>query len=601
MRRVLTLSVVAAAIALLTLGVGGVAAAAGPVAESATAGPADVAGGDAPASATAAECDAGDGTDLVGCWNGTHYEEELSFNQSDGLDDSELEALTHLTMARVEHVRERPFREDVPVETVTREAFANDTAGGNNSSEAFRRWNDQVWEALFVVGEDTDANEEIDAVFGGAVSGFYSPAQDRIVLVVAEGEETRIDPSTLAHELVHGMQDQYHDLTRPRYVDATQDGDLAIDGIVEGEAVHIEERYAARCADNWTCLDAPDSAGGGGGSASDYNFGILQTVLHPYSDGALYVEELVEEGGWAAVNETMTEPPGSTAEVIHRNPEYETDEVAFEDAATGDWETYPEQGVDGAETAGEASMFVMFWYQSLEYDYPVLEPGASVRENVRIHTRPERELETRANFNYAHESTDGWAGDELYPYRAGDGDDARDGYVWVTEWRTPADAADFRETYLGMITAHGDAEYETGEVYEIEGGDFPGAYGVVRDGTTVTIAHAPEPAGVLELRPDAGLERPATDDGSDGTDGGADDGSGSDDGNDTGPGGDDADGSSGPDASTDDGSSGPDASTDDGSSGPDASTDDGTPGFGVVAGLLGVLAAVSVLARRSRG
>jgi len=415
-------------------------------------------------------------------------------------------------------------------------------------------------------------------VFGGAVSGFYSPSQNRIVLVTAEGEEPQVDPSTLAHELVHGMQDQYHGLTRPRYASATQDGDLAADGIIEGEAVHIEERYAARCAANWTCLDAPDSAGGGGGSAADYNFGILQTVLQPYSDGALYVEELIEEGGWEAVNETMENPPESTAEVIHRTPDYETREVAFEDAATGGWETYPDQGVDGAETTGEASMFVMFWYQSFEYDYPVLEPETSARANVRIHTRPDEELRTRANYNYAHESTDGWAGDELYPYRAGDGDDAREGYVWVTEWQTAGDAAEFRETYLTMLTAHGDDEYEAGRVYEIEGGDFPGAYGVVRDDTTVTIVHAPEPAGVLELRPNAGLELPATDD----ADG--------DDGSDAGPDGDDGD-------ATDTGSEG-DAG--DGSSGPNASTDDQAPGFGVAAALLGLLTAVSLLARRGQ-
>jgi PGF-CTERM protein len=585
MRRVLTLSVVVAAILLVSLGGGGVAAA-DSAGVTPGAAPTSVLPGDAPTSATAAECEAGDGTEVVGCWNGTHYEEELSFNQSDGLNASELEALTHLTMARVEHIRERPFREEVPVETVTREEFMNDSTGGNNTTdESFRRWNDQVWEALFVVGEDENANDEIDTVFGGAVSGFYSPAQDRIVLVVAEGEETRVDPSTLAHELVHGMQDQYHDLTRPRYAGATQDGDLAIDGIVEGEAVHIEELYDARCADNWSCIDAPDSAGGGGGSGTDFNFGILQTVLQPYSDGALYVEELVEEGGWEAVNETMTDPPESTAEVIHRNPDYETREVDFEDTATGGWETYPDQGVDGAETTGEASMFVMFWYQSLEYNYPVLEPDTSAGANVRIHTDPDEELRTRANYNYAHESTDGWAGDELYPYRAGDGDDARDGYVWVTEWQTAGDAADFRETYLTMLTAHGDAEYEAGRVYEIESGDFPGAYGVVRDGTTVTIVHAPEPAGVLELRPGADLEPPATDDGDDtGTDG---DDTGTD-GNDS-----DADGGDGNDTDGD-------GADPDGSSGPNASTDDEAPGFGVLTGLVGLLAVVSLLARRAR-
>lgn len=232
-------------------------------------------------------------------------------------------------------------------------------------------------------------------------------------------------------------------------------------------------------------------------------------------------------------------------------------------------------------------MFVMFWYQSFEYGHPVLDPDAGPRENVRIHTRPDESLRTRANYNYAHESTDGWAGDELYPYRAGDGDDARDGYVWVTEWQTPGDAADFRETYLTMLTAHGGDAYEAGRVYEIDGGDFPGAYGVVRDGTRVTIAHAPTPDGVLELRPDADLAPPATngDAGDDGTDDGGDvdDGGGTDDGTD----------GTGDDAGID----GEDA---DGSSGPDASTGDAAPGFGVVAALLGLLAAVSLLARRGR-
>lgn len=563
MRRVHTLSVVLAALALLAVGVGSVSGA---------------------SSATPTACDTGNSTELVGCWNGTHYEERVSFDQADGLSETEIEALTHLTMARVEHIRERPFRKGVPVETVTRSEFTDGSTGSNMSSangsgNQYNRWNDQVWEALFVVGEDTTAASEIDTVFGGAVSGFYSPAEDQIVLVVAEGEAVQIDPSTLAHELVHAMQDQYHDLTRPRYVGATQDADLAVNGIVEGEAVHIEERYAANCADNWTCIDAPSSGGGGGGSATEYNFGILQTILQPYAEGAFYAETLVESNGWSAVNETMMNPPESTAEVIHETPGYETRAVTFEDTATGGWETYPSQGVNGAETAGEASMFVMFWFQSYEYGYPVLEPTESRTANIRIHTQPDRQLQTRANYNYAHEATTGWAGDKLYPYRNGHGNATRDGYVWVTEWQTPADAAAFRETYLRMLEAHGDDPHLAGEVYEIDNGDFPGAYGVTRENTTVTIAHAPEPAGVIELRPGMGLDLPATTSGSDG---------GSDNGTDTGD-------SSGPDSESGDQS---DGSASDGSGG--SNTAEEVPGFGVVVALVGVIAAVTILARRRR-
>ena len=617
MRRVLIVSGIVAAIALLSIGVGGgvaIGSAAGSAAISGDA-PAAITGdapaaitGDAPASATADECATGEGPALVGCWNGTHYADDLAFDQTDGLTESELEALTDLTMARVEHVRERPFREDVPVEAVTRSAFVNDSAGGSagGSDPAFQRWNDQVWKALFVVGEGENASAAIDSVYGGAVSGFYSPAQDRIVLVVPEGADLQIDPSTLAHELVHAMQDQYHDLTRPRYVGATQDADLAVDGIVEGEAVHVEERYAARCAAGWDCLSTPDSADGGG-PAPDYNYGILQTVLQPYGDGALYVEELVEQNGWRAVNRTMTAPPTATSEVIHREPDYETVEIEFEDTATGGWETYPDQGVNGSDTAGEASMFVMFWYQSFEYGHAVLDPDTTVRENVQIHTQSAEQLRTRANYNYAHPVTSGWAGDELYPYR-NDGDAAgEDGYVWVTEWQTAADATAFRGAYIRMLTAHGGDNHVDGEVYEVADGDFRGAYGVERTGTTVTIAHGPEPADVLELRPDAGLTLPSAD-GGDATgesDGGSEtDGvgetdetggaGGTDDESDTDGENGDVDGADTDGERTDGAGDGGDATA------PDAATDDGVPGFGVPVALGGLLAAVTLLARRAR-
>ncbi len=597
MRRVHTLSVLIAVLALLTLGAGGVAADAPDVSIATDASDGSVATDAStvpnptaivPQATTPAECDADADTEVVGCWNGTRYDDDLEFNQSDGLTEAELENLTHLSMARVEHLRERPFREGVPVQTVTRSEFENDTPTGGNgtSDEAFQRWNDQVWKALFVVGEDESAGDEIDTVFGGAVTGFYSPSEDRIVLVVAEGEALQVSESTLAHELVHAMQDQYHDLTAPRYVGATQDGDLAIDGAVEGEAVHVEELYDARCAGNWSCLEEPDSSVGGG-SGSEFNFGILQTVLQPYSDGALYVEALVDEEGWAAVNETMARPPETTSEVIHRTPDYQTREVEFTDTATGGWETYPDQGVDGAETAGEASMFVMFWYQSLEYDYPVLEPTASAGENVQIHLDAEQELRTRSNYNYAHEATEGWAGDELYPYRADGGDDgdARDGYVWVTEWQTTEDATEFHETYLEMLTAHGDAPYDEGQVYTIDDGDFRGAYGVDREGTTVTITHAPEPNGVLELRPDADFELPSEN----GDEDGATDGNGTD-----------SDDGTDPNASDDGDSDGDMTDDGDGSSTPDATSSGEAPGFGVVAALVGLIAALSLLVRRSR-
>ena len=570
MRRVLTLSAVVAATVLLVFGAAGAAGAVAAPGDLTTPEAGNVVS-DVAVAETPAECESAADNELVGCWNGYHYSDDLDINQGDGLTEAELESLTFRKMARIEHLRERPFESEVDVDTLRREEFQADWGGDGEETDAeaeFNRWNDGVWKALFVVGEDESSAEAIDSVFGGAVAGFYSPAEERVVIVTDEDEELQISGSTLVHELAHAMQDQYHDLGDQRYTGATQDADLAVDGIVEGEVVYLEERYDERCDGNWTCLGEPDSDGGGAG-AGDLNFGILQTVLQPYSDGPLYAADLFEADGWDAVNETMNDPPETTSEVIHREPDYETAEIAFEDTATNGWETYPNQGVDGAETAGEASMFVMFWYQAFEYGAPTL---AADRESaVNVHLDVDEELRTRTAYNYAHAATDGWAGDELYPYRNDADDGERDGYVWVTEWRTEEDAAEFHQTYLRMVEHHGAERLDDG-VLDVEDGEFRGAYGVEHEGTTVTIAHAPTADDVFDLRPGLDPTEAETDDGDEN---GADDGTDGDD-------------------ETDDDITTPGEADD---AADDESFDGQAPGLGVVTALVAFLVA-ALLARR---
>jgi len=448
---------------------------------------------------TVGECPAGPSTEVVGCWNGIEHDAELGIDQSDGLTESELRAVADRAMARVEQIRERPFREDVPVVTMSREQYRD--RGDGSQDRAYDRWNDQVWKALFIVGEDTSSATAIDATFGGAVAGFYSSSDDRITIVVDSGAELQISAGTLHHEFVHAMQDQYEDLSAERYAGATQDAGLAIDGLVEGEANHIENEYERRCGEAWTCLAEPS-----GGGEFDGNVGILQTILQPYQDGPVLIDALLDRGGWAAVDELHEAPPETTAQVIHADLDRESREVSFEDAATGGWELFDEQGVDGAETVGEAAMYVMFWYQAFEFDADTVDPDGHTMRPGSFNEPYYEEYGYEFAYNYRGSATDGWAGDELYPYRNGD----RDGYVWVTEWRTERDAAQFRETYERLLAAHDGVATEEG-IVEIGSGPFRGSYGVERDGTTVEIVHADAAAGVFELRPSLEPSEPAAD------------------------------------------------------------------------------------------
>ena len=472
----------------------------------------DAIGADDPADREIDACAEGPSTEVVGCWNGIEYDDELGIDQSDGLTESELRTIADRGMARVEQLREQPFKADVPVEILTREEFRDRQESGETDEE-FNRWNDQVWKALFVVGEDDSSAEEINEVFGGAVAGFYSPAEDQVTIVVDGNSELQISGSTLIHELAHAMQDQYHDLSDDRYTGATQDEDLAIEGIVEGEVVYVEDSYERECRGEWECLDEPEQDDSGGSGTP--NLGILQTVLQPYQDGQVLAADIVEQDGWEGVAELMEDPPETTSQVIHRDLDREPREIAFEDTATGGWELYPDQGVDGAETAGEASMYVMFWYQAFEFNIATLEPTWEDTQQNHI-MQPGTFNENYYDdfgydfaYNYRHPATDGWAGDELYPYRNNEGDEQRDGYVWVTEWQTEADAEQFLETYERMLDGHGGVTTAEGTI-EIESGPFRGSYGIEHDGTTVEIVHADTTDAVFELQPS--LETQSTED-----------------------------------------------------------------------------------------
>ena len=424
-------------------------------------------------------------SDPIGCIGEICHDDELGIDQSDGLTDEEFELLVQQSMARVEYLREQRFKEPVPVELMTREEYRERVADDDEPTDeqrAFDRWNDQVWQALWIVDGETSANAEIDRTFGTAVVGFYSSANEQITLVVDDDEQPAIRDTTLIHELGHAMQDQYHDLGDSRYRGATQDEDLAIDGIVEGEVVYVETQYEERCqTGEWECASPPASGGGGG----DTNFGIFLTIFQPYSDGPGYAHDIVEADGWDGVADRMDDPPVSTTQVIHRT-DREPRSIEFDDEATDGWETYSDQGVDGAETVGEASIYAMFYYQSREYD-----AGAIDWRELNNESHP---YET---YNYVSEPSDGWAGDELYPYRRGDDED---GYVWVTEWRTPADAIEFAEAYDAILNAHGAERTDRG-IEIVEDGGYSGAYGVHVEDTRVTVVYGPTEAAIGELRP----------------------------------------------------------------------------------------------------
>ncbi|KTG30613.1 Hvo_1808 family surface protein [Haloferax profundi] len=416
-------------------------------------------------------------TDRLGWENGYWYNESIDVDQSDGLNATEREAFVARTMARVEVIRELEFTDPVPVEVISRAEYRNESDIGDppeNASEALHHdWNDQVWEALLLVGEDRTINEVFGELYGGAVLGYYSPSEDHIVLISTDGDPV-IDRRTLAHELHHALQDQHFGLDESP---PTQDEQLAENGLVEGDARYVDRLYEERCAAEWECVARPSGAGSGSGS---FDYPVFLTIYAPYSEGPEFVTALRERGGWEAVDDAYANRPVSTEHIFHPEtyPDERPVEVTIEDRSSAEWTRYDHDPV--GDTVGEASIFAMFWKH-----------GAIDKQNLQRNTG------NYSAYNYSAGPSAGWAGDLVVPYRpASDADASANpdhrAYVWKTVWDTEEDARQFETAYLTYtLKLRLGATYAAEHTYVVEDGPFADAYRVTRDGDTVTIVNAP--------------------------------------------------------------------------------------------------------------
>ncbi|MFC6939494.1 Hvo_1808 family surface protein [Salinirubellus sp. GCM10025818] len=415
-----------------------------------------------PASATPA-------ADRLGWEAGYAATDPLPVNASDGLNATELNATVARTMARVELIRGLEFEEPVAAEVVSRETFRERNVRFVERRDP--RVTEAFWEALFLVGEDENATGAIESVFGGGVVGYY--ADDRIVLV-SDDASPRVDTGTLAHELVHALQDQqFGGVDRGETFDAR----VGTQGLTEGDPVAVERAYRERCTGEWSCLSRPRPSSDAGAIAR--HPGVYLAFVQPYATGPAFVEALRERSGnWTAVNEAYADPPRASEQVIHPGayPDERPVNVTVPNRSGSNWTHI------GNDTMGEGGIHVMFWAN-----------GLVPRGDDSVST------------DYEHPRSAGWDGDTLVVYeetRDPDADAGGEGemaYVWRTVWENGTEAQEFQRSYRAMLLVrHGAREVAPG-TYHTGNGTFGDAFRVVRRNETVTVVNAPTVEALPEV------------------------------------------------------------------------------------------------------
>lgn len=430
-------------------------------------------------------------TDVLGWENGYWANETLAIDQSDGLSDAELEAYVSRAMARVEAIRGLEFERELNVTVQSRAALVNATA-----TDTFRRmvltpYYNQLFEAMFIVDERTDAYDAYVGEDTATLGGYYAVGQNRIVIVAEDRNAPVIDEYVLVHELTHAAQDQHFDLEAGYRNSTTLDGLNGRLGLLEGDANYVAYRYQERCDGVWQCVATP----GSDGPTADFNVGIYLGGYNPYSDGPSLVATLRERSGdWSAVNAAYTDPPVSSEQVIHpeRYPDDRPGPLTEPAGPEGDWELF------GVERVGEAWLYAMLFYQDAEYGIPVIDRSTFFDVTGGMDD----------TYNYTSVPSEGWSNDELRMYAARSGD-AR-GYTWTLAWDTERDAREFRDAYLEVLAGHGAQQRGPNTWVIPEDNPYADAFRVVLDGDTVTIVNAPTVADLETLAPGLVADRNGT-------------------------------------------------------------------------------------------
>ena len=197
--------------------------------------------------------------------------------------------------------------------------------------------------------EIVDFRKLAKLVLESQAAAYYDPEQGTFFMVMQDLPEAALN-AVYAHELYHGMQDQYHDLQAyfgPETGAALNDDELlARQAVVEGEATYVMTLWTVKqqlgvvpdsdllgmavrmqanmdakqllqlLEDNSHLLRRSADMQRAADKLSEIPGFILETMVGSYMKGMGFIHR-VQQLGWSKVDELYTRPPVSTEQILH--------------------------------------------------------------------------------------------------------------------------------------------------------------------------------------------------------------------------------------------------------------------------------------------
>jgi hypothetical protein len=176
-----------------------------------------------------------------------------------------------------------------------------------------------AYKALGLIPPALDLRKILLDLLEEQVAGFYDPKAK--ALYVVSGASAKALDLTVAHELVHALQDQYVDLDSVRQADVDNDVATAAQAAIEGHATYVSLLDVARTADvaalpgGWGTIasgirDQSALAEGLGAAPA----AVREALIFPYAGGLPFVAAAYPAHGGVAL---VADAPRSTEQVLH--------------------------------------------------------------------------------------------------------------------------------------------------------------------------------------------------------------------------------------------------------------------------------------------
>lgn len=275
--------------------------------------------------------------------------------------------------------------------------------------------------ALELIPPDYPFVEGIQDLLKRQIAGFYDPRGDAMFLLDdMSGPETE---ETLAHELVHALQDQHYDLgTLLEYKAGEGDRLTATHALAEGDATAAMFDVAQPGASFGISRGMLQVAMVGGmaltGSNLDTPRSLRAALAAPYIDGFVFVQALRKRGGWADVDAAWRRLPRSSEQLLHLD-KYDADEGPITVAAPSIGALGSGWTVADADTFGE--------------------------QGLRI------ALEEWTDNDTAQRAAAGWGGDRYVVARRARGEGRDVAVAWHVVFDTDGDAGEAASVFAGSF------------------------------------------------------------------------------------------------------------------------------------------------------